>query len=207
MAQDDRSDNELRVRDVMVADPVTVPPSEPLQDVIRLMTRKRIGAVLVGEGGRIEGIFTERDLLRFAAEAPPGWRQRPVSDWMTRDLLTISADAGWEAAVSLMESAHVRHLPVVDGGRLVGLVTARNLIARRTEHLNRLVEDRTRELHRLANQLLERDRQSQRNLAVAGRKRRRIGRIGVGRSTSVRSIHWEATITTSRCRTRTISEC
>jgi serine phosphatase RsbU (regulator of sigma subunit) len=158
----------------MVFDPITVPPTEPLQDVIRLMTRSRIGAVLVGEGDRIEGIFTERDLLRFAAEAPHGWRQRPVSDWMTRELHTISASAGWEEAVAMMERTHVRHLPVVENGSIVGLVTARNLIARRTEHLNGLVQERTQELQHLTGELLERDRQSQRNMNVAGRLLNRL---------------------------------
>jgi serine phosphatase RsbU (regulator of sigma subunit) len=158
----------------MVFDPITVAPTQPLQDVIRLMTRSRIGAVLVGQSDRIEGIFTERDLLRFAAEAPHGWRQRPVSDWMTRELHTISANAGWEEAVALMEREHVRHLPVVENGAIVGLVTARNLIARRTEHLNGLVEERTRELQHLTGELLERDRQSQRNMIVAGRLLNRL---------------------------------
>lgn len=166
--------SEVRVRDVMVTEPVGVPPSEPLQDVIRLMTSRRIGAVLVGTDGGIDGIFTERDLLRFAAEAPPGWRQRPVSDWMTRKLCTISADASWEEAVALMEAVHVRHLPVVENGLVVGLVTARNLIARRTEHLDRMVEERTRELETLTGQLLDRDRQSQRNMTAAGRLMNRL---------------------------------
>ena len=96
MASDsDRSDPVL-VRHVMVPDPISVPPTERLLDVVRLMTRHRIGAVLVGIRGRLDGIFTERDLLRRAAEDPPGWGQKPVSEWMTRELHTISADAGWE---------------------------------------------------------------------------------------------------------------
>src|SRR5262245_52631065 len=167
MVLDSDASGEVRVRHVMVLDPITVAPSEPMLEVIRLMTRRRIGAVLVGENGNLAGIFTERDLLRYAPEAKPGWRERPVRDWMTRELHTISADAGWEAAVALMEAVHVRHVPVVDNGRVVGLVTARNLIAWRTEHLNRVVEERTHELQRLTSQLLERDRQSQRNMTVA----------------------------------------
>lgn len=174
MPHDANDTVEVRVRDVMVAEPIAVEPTEPLQDVIRLMTSRKIGAVLVGVNGAVDGIFTERDLLRYAAEAPHGWRQRPVSDWMTRDLCTISADSGWEEAVALMERAHVRHLPVVENGRLVGLVTARNLIARRTEHLDQQVQQRTRELEALTAQLLDRDRQSQRNLKVAGRLLNRL---------------------------------
>jgi phosphoserine phosphatase RsbU/P len=174
MGQDGNAESGVRVRHVMVRDPISVAPSAPLMDVVQLMSRRQIGAVLVSDNGRLNGIFTERDLLRYAAEAPHGWRQRPVSDWMTRELHTISADASWEEAVTLMERIHVRHLPVVDQERVVGLVTARNLIAWRTEHLNRAVDERTSELQRLAEQLLLRDRQSQRDMAVAGRLLNRL---------------------------------
>jgi phosphoserine phosphatase RsbU/P len=174
MAPDIESPTGVQVRHVMVRDLVSVAPSAPLIEVIQLMSRRRIGAVLVSEDDRILGIFTERDLLRYAAEAPHGWRQRPVSDWMTRELQTISADASWEDAVALMERIHVRHLPVMDHDRVVGLVTARNLIAWRTEHLNRAVDERTHELQRLAEQLLQRDRQSQRDMTVAGRLLNRL---------------------------------
>ena len=131
---------------------------------------------------------------------------------MTRELQTISADASWEEAVALMERIHVRHLPVMDRDRVVGLVTARNLIGWRTEHLNGAVDERTHELQRLAEQLLLRDRQSQRDMTVAGRllnrlllpKRRPCGRSGAGRFIFGRSIRSAETITTFRCRTTTI---
>jgi len=55
-------------------------PDRPVQDVLRLMNETRIGAVMVATDGHIHGIFTERDFLRQAAEAPPGWRQKP---WRT----------------------------------------------------------------------------------------------------------------------------
>jgi serine phosphatase RsbU (regulator of sigma subunit) len=166
--------NELQVRQVMTLDPITVSPAEPLQGVLRRMAGQRIGAVLVGDGGAVEGIFTERDLLRIAPDAPHGWRQRPVADWMTRNPHTIAPDTGWEEAAALMEQLHVRHLPVVEGGRTVGIVSARQLIAHRTGHLNRLVEERTWEQQRLTEQLLERDRQTQRNLLAAGRLTQRL---------------------------------
>ena len=70
MAPESESPTGVRVRHVMVRDPISVAPTAPLMDVIQLMSRHRIGAVLVGEKGRVDGIFTERDLLRYAAEAP-----------------------------------------------------------------------------------------------------------------------------------------
>jgi serine phosphatase RsbU (regulator of sigma subunit) len=158
----------------MAPDPVMVPPGEPLEGVLRRMAQHGIGAVLIGTDGAVEGIFTERDLLRIAPDAPHGGRQRPVADWMTGHPRTIGPDTSWEDAVALMERLHIRHLPVVEHGRTVGIVSARDLIGHRTHHLNRLVEERTREQQRLTEQLIERDLQSQQNLLAAGRLMQRL---------------------------------
>ncbi len=158
---------EILVRDVMVATPAVVPPHEPLDAVVRRMAETSIGAVLVGTSGRLEGIFTERDVLMLAADPSHDRGSRPVREVMTRNPQTVDPDAGWEEAAVLMERVHVRHLPVVAGGAIVGIVSARHLIARRAEHLNRLVAERTA-------QLGERDAQSRHNLEVAGRLMERV---------------------------------
>src|SRR5262245_12198442 len=106
----------VRVRQVMIPEPVTVPPDEPVQGVLRLLYEREIGAVLVAAGDRLLGIFTERDLVRQAVNAAPGWRNLSITEWMTPDPRTISPDAGWEETVALMEQLHVRHLPVVEDG-------------------------------------------------------------------------------------------
>ena len=165
---------ELTVREVMAADPVMLPPDCPVQEALRLMNRLRVGAVVVSANGRIEGIFTERDFLRQASEAPPGWRQRPISDWMTRNPHTIDPDTGWETAVAQMESMHVRHLPVIDHGKVIGIVSARQLMARRNEHLNRIVDERTEQLQRLYDEVSSRDAEMRQNMAVAGRLQTRL---------------------------------
>ena len=165
---------ELKVREVMSRDPITVPPEESLQSVIRRMVENQIGAALVGTGGIVVGIFTERDLLRITPDAPSGWRQSPVAEWMTRNPHTISPDIGWEDAAVLLEGLHVRHLPVVENGRAIGILSARQLIAFRTEHQNRLVAERTRELELLAGEMAQRERQTQRSLKVAGRLMNRL---------------------------------
>lgn len=167
-------DEQVTVRDVMTDQPVTVAPDHPVQEVLRLMNDHRIGAVLVATNGRVEGIFTERDFLRQAAAAPPGWRQRPVGDWMERDLHSIDPDTGWEEAVGMMERLHVRHLPVVERGKIVGIVSARQLFARRNEHLNRVVDERTEQLQRLYDQVSARDAEMRQNMVVAGRLQTRL---------------------------------
>jgi CBS domain-containing protein len=83
---------ELTVRQVMQPDPVSVAPDCPVADVMQVMNRLRIGAVLVLDGDRLVGIFAERDLLRRVTVAAPGWRELPVSHWMTVDPYNIGPD-------------------------------------------------------------------------------------------------------------------
>jgi serine phosphatase RsbU (regulator of sigma subunit) len=159
----------------MQADPIVVQPSYPLRDVMELMNRLRIGAVvIVGEAGELLGIFTERDLLRRVAHADAGWRDRPVSDWMTPDPYSIAPDVGWEDAVALLARLRVRHLPVVEGRRVIGVVSTRLLMSQRTEYLNRLVEERTKELKRAIDEVLARDSELRYNLRAAGRLQTRL---------------------------------
>jgi serine phosphatase RsbU (regulator of sigma subunit) len=165
---------ELSVRQIMTPDPITVEPERPLQDVLCLMTQRRIGAVLVVSDDRLVGIFTERDFLRNVAESPPGWRKKPVGDWMTCDLHEIAPDTGWENAVAMMERFSVRHLPVVEHGKVIGIVSSRGLMAWRTEHLNRLVEERTAELQRLYDLVSARDAEMRQNMVIAGRLQARL---------------------------------
>lgn len=166
---------ELTVRHVMDPHPVTVGPSCPVQEVLRIMNERRIGSVLVVAGHhRLAGIFTERDLLRRVDDADPGWRQLPVAAWMTLDPYTITPDVVWDEAVGMMEHLRVRHLPVLETGRVVGLVSFRMLIARRAEYLNRKVEERTAELRQANEQLLARDAEVLHYLRAAGRLQAKV---------------------------------
>ena len=104
----------LTVRQVMQPEPVVVQPACRLRDVMEQMNRRRIGAVIVvDDAAELRGIFTERDLLLRVVDADPGWRDRPVSEWMTPDPYSIAPDLSWEEAVALMTRHRVRHMPVV----------------------------------------------------------------------------------------------
>jgi serine phosphatase RsbU (regulator of sigma subunit) len=93
---------------------------------------------------------------------------------MTRDPHTIGPDVGWEEAAGLLERLKVRHLPVVEGGRVVGLISSRLLIAHREEFFGRAIEERTAELRRANEQLLARDAEMLYNLRAAGRLQNRV---------------------------------
>jgi serine phosphatase RsbU (regulator of sigma subunit) len=165
---------EISVRDLMATNPVVVPPSCTVQEVLRLMNQHRIGAVIVGAEGKLQGIFSERDFLKQAVEAPPGWRPKPVSEWMTPYPHTIGPDASWEDAVALMEARHVRHLPVIEHGKIIGILSARQLMSKRNEYLNQVVEERTQELQRIYDIVSARDKELRLNMAIAARLQKRL---------------------------------
>jgi serine phosphatase RsbU (regulator of sigma subunit) len=165
----------LSVRQVMQGEPVAVAPTCPLRDAIAVMNERRIGAVLVIHPDRtLAGIFTERDLLKRVSAAEPGWRETSISEWMTKNPYTVGPDVGWDAAVEMMDRLRVRHLPVIEGGRVIGLLSARALMRRRTEYLDRQVAARTAELKRANDELLARDAEQTYNLRAAGRFQTRL---------------------------------
>ncbi len=164
----------LTVRELMVADPIRVAPQVTMQEAVRLMAERNVGAVLVVEGPRIVGVFTERDLLRHASTAPHGWRQRPVADWMTPNPWTIGPEATWDQALSLIETLLIRHIPVVENDRIIGIVTARDLITRHGEFLAHVVDERTGELRQANERLQERDQELRMHMAVAGKIQARL---------------------------------
>src|SRR5919106_549471 len=90
-------------------------------------TRRRPGRVVL-EGSAVSGIFTERDVLRAAASGADLARS-PVSRWMTPDPVTAGPEVAADQAAELMVGGGFRHLPVVDGGELVGIVSLRDLLS------------------------------------------------------------------------------
>lgn len=116
------------IRDVMSTDLVTVNPSTMMFEAARIMSVAHVGSVLVMEGDALTGIFTERDVLRAFehAHADPA-RVSPVSDWMARDPVSILPDASVGEALDRMLDGGFRHLPVIEGGTVVGVVSMRDL--------------------------------------------------------------------------------
>jgi CBS domain-containing protein len=114
------------VREVMNEQLVTVEPSTSVAAAVTVMGMQRVGAVLVMETARLEGIFTERDLVR-AMSYDVSASSQPVAHWMTRNPVTVGPEASVEEALEIMLAGHFRHLPVTDGETLVGVVSIRDL--------------------------------------------------------------------------------
>ncbi len=166
--------SELLVRDIMVRDPVAVAPTTSVADTARLMSDRNIGAVVVTTDGRVEGMFTERDLLRRAVKSRDEWGRTPIARFMTSNPVSVAPDAPWAEATTIMDQRGIRHLPVVEAGKLIGMLSVRDLLRHRAEFLEAIVHDRTAELAARNAALIERDRQLTQNLKVAAKIQKRL---------------------------------
>ncbi len=114
------------VADHMTRDLLTIGRDAALTEAARRMAERGVGAVVVLDGDRLAGILTERDLLKAVAGGlRPDAR---VADWMTRHPETIESSDDTDHAAALMIHGGFRHLPVVDGGRTVGILSIRDLM-------------------------------------------------------------------------------
>ena len=114
------------VSEHMATDLLTVDATTLLADAVREMDERGVGAALVLSGERLEGVFTERDVLRAVAR---GHAEKPtVGDWMTPHPETIEPDDTTEHAAVLMIHGGFRHLPVIDRGKVVGILSIRDLM-------------------------------------------------------------------------------
>ena len=123
---------------------VYVGPEATALEAIRRMAEAGVGSVAVCDGSRLVGIFTERDVLRLAGDAAPLDQVR-VADAMTRDVITVSADTDLVSASRLMGERRIRHLPVVEGENLLGMVGIRDVLAALAERLWRSRDEDVRE--------------------------------------------------------------
>ena len=117
------------VREIMSTELVTVEPSARLTDTARVMASGQAGSALVIEDGTLVGIFTERDIMRALGLSSSAdlARTSPVLKWMSRDPETIGPETTVAEALDRMLFGGFRHLPVMDGDVVVGIVSMRDL--------------------------------------------------------------------------------
>jgi CBS domain-containing protein len=118
------------VRDIMSTRVVTTGPDEPVAAAAAAMVQRGVGSALIMQGRFLAGILTERDVLRAAASGSD-LTHSPVSVWMTRDPEQASPDTTVEDAAQLMLLHGFRHLPVLEGREVRGMVSLRDLAAAR----------------------------------------------------------------------------
>jgi CBS domain-containing protein len=120
--------------------PVTCAPGAAVRDAVAAMVENRVGAIVVLDGGRLAGIFTERDLMVKVVGGGRDVNRTRVQDVMERDPVSVTKDTTRREALALMLERHFRHLPVTDGrGGVLGTVSIRNLLQHQFE---RVTEER-----------------------------------------------------------------
>lgn len=109
-------------------DVVTIPETRSVLDAIGMLVRHNIGALVVTERERPTGIFTERDVLRLAARSPAALGSIQVAGVMTREPVTATPDDELMPTMDVMTERKIRHLPVIEDGELVGIVSIGDLL-------------------------------------------------------------------------------
>jgi CBS domain-containing protein len=120
----------IQLRDIMTTEVLTTSADRPVAEVTSMMVKIRVGSVVVMQGSWLAGILTERDVLRAAASGSD-LTKSPVSEWMTRNPITATPDTTIGEAAEVMLSNGFRHLPVVEGRELNGMVSIRDVLASR----------------------------------------------------------------------------
>lgn len=120
-----------KVKDILAAKGnavFSVLPSVTVYTAIELMCQKNIGGLLIMEGSDLKGIFTERDYARKLILKGKSSKDTPIGDLMTTQLITVSPESSIEECMQLMTAKHIRHLPVLDGEEVVGMISIGDVV-------------------------------------------------------------------------------
>ncbi|MGH7545055.1 MAG: CBS domain-containing protein, partial [Gemmatimonadota bacterium] len=137
----------MKIRDILRGkghDVVTTTPDEVVLAAMRVLVKHNIGSVVVVEGGEIRGILTERDVLRLGAKDPAKLGTTKVGDVMTTNLVIGVLDDDLEYVMGVMSRNRIRHLPVLEDDRLVGILSIGDVVntcRKNAETENRYLKD------------------------------------------------------------------
>lgn len=128
----------------------SVNPEDSLIDTLKIMAKYRIGAVLVTDGNNTPvGIFSERDYARLTAEREHLPGDTPIRELMTNDVVTISPDQTVQECMEFVTRRKIRHLPVMDGAKLVGIVSIGDLVKAAISEMEALINEKQNLIEKL----------------------------------------------------------
>ncbi|HEX2256405.1 MAG TPA: CBS domain-containing protein [Afifellaceae bacterium] len=126
-----------RILDEKGRDVVTCRAGATLSEIVDTLTGHRIGAVVITEGERIRGIVSERDVVAALAAHGPAALDQPAEDCMTEEVTTCTPSESIHELMQKMTEGRFRHIPVVEDGRLAGIVSIGDVVKRRIEEVER----------------------------------------------------------------------
>jgi len=120
----------------------TLPTGASIAEAVEMLNTRRIGAIVVTTAdGKVAGILSERDVVRHLGKDWSSLSSRPVSEVMTKDVVTMSRRATIAEVMERMTERRIRHLPIVDNGELVGIVSIGDVVKRRIEDVEREADE------------------------------------------------------------------
>ena len=129
----------MTVRRILAAkgrDVFTISPESKISDAVRVLYARRLGALVVtDEADAVVGILSERDVVRMLATQGPSVLDQPVSHCMSSDVVTTAESATIQSVMSKMTEGRFRHLPVIEHGKLAGLVSIGDVVKHRVEEM------------------------------------------------------------------------
>ncbi|NNC52430.1 MAG: CBS domain-containing protein [Erythrobacter sp.] len=117
------------------SDIISVTVDQTVREAVKLLASKRIGALPVMSGGRVAGIFSERDVIYRLAEEGSACLDRPIGEVMTSPAITVDREALVDRALALMTKRRIRHLPVLDGEAMCGFISIGDLVKSRIDEV------------------------------------------------------------------------
>lgn len=125
----------------------SIEPGEPVLEAIRMMAEHHVGALLVMRGTELAGIVSERDYARKVVLLGRSSADTPVAQIMTSPVVTVSPDRSVQECMRLMTERHFRHLPVVEHGRVVGMISIGDLVKAVMEEQQQTIEQLESYIH------------------------------------------------------------
>lgn len=120
-----------------------VRPDAPMSEAVSLLTAKNVGAILVlEESGEVAGVLSERDIIRYLAKEGCAGLSAKATDLMTRDVIVCTPDSSLDAAITAMTQHMIRHLPVMEDDRPLGLLSIKDALTYRIRQLEQGEEPR-----------------------------------------------------------------
>jgi CBS domain-containing protein len=125
----------------------SIEPEDPVLEAVRMMAERHVGALLVMRGTELAGILSERDYARKVVLLGRSSAETPVWQIMTSPVITVSLDNSVQDCMRLMTERRIRHLPVVDGGRVVGMISIGDLVKAVIEEQQQTIEQLETYIH------------------------------------------------------------